>query len=62
MNFNPVDVHKHLKGADYPASGEGPASIAESNGGSDALVERLRNLSDGGFSGPDKATAALKRS
>ncbi len=62
MDFNPVDVQKHLKGAHYPASGEELASIAESNGASDALVERLQKIGDEGFSGPDKVMAALKRS
>ena len=44
--FNPVEVQKHLQGADYPASGEGLASSAE------------RNES---FSGPPEVMAALKR-
>jgi hypothetical protein len=62
MEFNPVEVQKHLKGADYPASGEGLASLAESNNAPDELVEELRSLGNEEFSGPDKVMAALKRS
>ncbi len=62
MDFNPVDVQKHLKGADYPASGEDLASTAESNDAPGELVERLRSLGDEDFSGPDQVMAALKRS
>ena len=31
MDFDPVDVQKHLKGANYPATGEQLAATAESN-------------------------------
>jgi hypothetical protein len=62
MDFNPVEVQKHLKGADYPASGEELASLAESNDAPGDLVEELRSLGDETFSGPDKVMAALKRS
>ena len=44
MDFNPVEVQKHLKGADYPASGEELASLAESNNAPEELVEELRSL------------------
>jgi hypothetical protein len=62
MDFNPVDVQKHLKGIDYPASKEDLASTAESNNAPDELVERLRNLPDQQYSGPDDVQQALKRS
>ncbi len=62
MDFNPVDVQKNLKGADYPASGEELASTAESNDAPDDLIEQLRSLGDENFSGPDQVMAALKRS
>ena len=57
-----ADEQKHLKGADYPASGEELASLAERNNAPDELVEQLRSLGDTEFSGPDKVMAALKRS
>jgi hypothetical protein len=62
MDFNPVDVQKHLKGASYPASGEQLAATAEGNDAPADLVEQFRNLGDEEFSGPDKVMAALKRS
>ena len=62
MDFNPVDVQEHLKGANYPASGEQLASTAEDNDASGELVKRLRNLGDEEFSGPDQVMAALKLS
>jgi hypothetical protein len=62
MDFNPVDVQKHLKGADYPATGGQLASTAESKDAPKDLIERLRNLGDEELSGPDKVMAALKRS
>jgi len=61
MDVNPIEVQKHLKGADYPASGEDLASLAESNNAPGELVEKLRSLGDETFSGPNKVMAALKR-
>ncbi len=40
MDFNPVDVQKHLKGANYPASGEQLGSTAEGNKAPSDLVRR----------------------
>ncbi len=62
MDFNPVDVQKHLKGANYPASGEELASTAEGNDAPRELVEKLRTFGSEEFSGPDKVMAAMKRS
>ncbi len=62
MDFNPVEVQKHLKGVDYPASGDELASTAEGNDAPGDLVEQLRDQGDEEFSGPDQVTAALKRS
>ncbi len=62
MDFNPVEVQKHLKGANYPASGKELASTAESNDAPNDLIEKLQNLGDEEFSGPDQVMAALKRS
>lgn len=62
MDFNPIEVQKHLKGASYPASKEDLASTAESNGAPDDLVERLSNLPDQEYTGPDDVQEALKRS
>jgi hypothetical protein len=60
--LQPLEVQKHLKGADSPASGEELASTAEQNNAPKELVEKLRSFGDERFSGPDKVMAALKRS
>ncbi len=62
MDFNPIDVQKHLKGVSYPASGEDLASAARSNDAPGELVDKLRSFGDEEFSGPDDVQAALKRS
>ena len=62
MDFNPADGQKHLKGTNYPATGEQLASTAEGNDAPGDSVERLRNFGNEEFSGPDKVMAALKRS
>jgi len=50
LDFNPIEVQKHLKDINYPASKEDLAS------------KELRNLPDQQFSGPDDVQQALKRS
>lgn len=62
MDFNPIEVQKHLKGVSYPASKEDLASAAEDNDAPKELVEQLRNADRDEFSGPDDVQAALKRS
>ncbi len=62
MDLNPIDVQKHLKGADYPASGDDLASTAEGNDAPGDLVEKLRSLGGEEFSGPDQVMAAIKSS
>jgi len=53
-----TDVQKALKGADYPASGEELARVAEDNGGDSELVEKLRGIDEA--SGPDDVMRAFK--
>jgi hypothetical protein len=62
MDFNPIEVQKHLKGMSYPASREDLASTADQNGAPNDLVERLRSLPDQEYTGPDDVQEALKRS
>lgn len=62
VDFNPIEVQKHLKGASYPASKEDLASLAESNGAPNELVDQLRNAERDEFSGPDDVQESLKRS
>jgi hypothetical protein len=53
-----TDVQKALKGAEYPASGEELARVAEDNGGDTELVEKLREIDEA--SGPDDVMRAFK--
>ena len=47
MGFSVTTVQKALKGADYPATGEELADLAETNGADQDLVDALReNVSD----------------
>jgi len=62
VDFNPIEVQKHLKGVSYPASKEDLASAAESNGAPKELVEQLRSADRDESSGPDDVQETLKRS
>jgi hypothetical protein len=53
-----TDVQKALKGAEYPASGEELARVAEDNGGDSELVEKLREIDEA--SGPDDVMREFK--
>jgi Protein of unknown function (DUF2795) len=53
-----TDVQKALKGADYPASGEELARLAEDNGADADLVEKLRDIDEA--SGPDDVMREFK--
>jgi hypothetical protein len=56
--FQVTEVQRHLKGADYPASGEELADLASENGADDELVDALRaiDLADG----PDTVMEQLR--
>jgi hypothetical protein len=53
-----TDVQKALKGADYPASGDELARLAEDNGADSDLVEKLRSIDEA--SGPDDVMREFK--
>jgi Protein of unknown function (DUF2795) len=53
-----TDVQKALKGADYPASGDELARLAEDNGADGELVEKLRDI--GEATGPDDVMREFK--
>jgi len=53
-----TDVQKALKGADYPASGEELARLAEDNGADSELAEKLRDIDEA--SGPDDVMREFK--
>jgi len=54
MDVNPIELQKHLKGADYPASKDDLVATARGNGAPDEIVEALRNASGDRFDGPDQ--------
>jgi hypothetical protein len=60
MGFSVTDVQKALKGADYPASAEELAELADSNGAPDDLVESLRSKDSQEFDSPDDVMKAMK--
>jgi hypothetical protein len=59
MDVNPIELQKHLKGVDYPASRDDLVSAAESNGAPSEVVEALRSTSKDSFDGPTAVTEAL---
>ncbi len=62
VDFDPEEAKQYLEGVDYPASKEDLASVAEANGASDGLLERIRTLGRPTFSGPDEVVAELEAS
>jgi hypothetical protein len=59
MDVNPIELQKHLKGVDYPASRDELVSTAESNGAPAEIVEALRNAGQESFDGPSAVQQAV---
>jgi hypothetical protein len=59
MKVNPIEVQKHLKGMDYPASRDELVQAAEGNGAPDDIVEALRGMPEQEYDGPDDVMEAL---
>jgi hypothetical protein len=59
MDVNPIELQKHLKGADYPASRDDLVSLARDNGAPDDIVNALENAGTDTFDGPDDVQRAL---
>ena len=59
MDVNPIELQKHLKGVDYPASRDELVSTAESNGAPAEIVDALRNASQDSFDGPSAVQQAV---
>ena len=58
---SPVQMQKHLKGVNYPASKGDLVKQAQSNNASDAIVEKIRTLPADSFGGPKDVMKALGR-
>jgi hypothetical protein len=59
MDVNPIELQKHLKGVDYPASRDDLVSAAESNGAPPELVDALRSAGQDTFDAPTDVQSAL---
>lgn len=56
---NPIDVQKHLKGLDYPATKEDVIKHAEKNGADEELKALLQDLPDEEFAKPTDVNKAI---
>jgi hypothetical protein len=59
MDVNPIELQKHLKGVDYPASKDDLVATAESNGAPEELLNALRSSGKDSFDGPTAVQSAL---
>jgi hypothetical protein len=58
---NPIDIQRHLKGADYPADREELLETARSEDAPPDVVEALESLpEDEEFDGPDEIMEAIE--
>ena len=61
MKINPIQLQKHLKGVNYPASKQDILTKAEQNGGLDDNVRSvLQALPEQEYKRPTDVTAAVK--
>lgn len=60
--INPIELQKHLKGVDYPASKDDVIKAAEKNGADEEILQALRNMSKDSFDRPTDVTEALSDS
>ena len=61
MAVNPIELQKHLDGANYPASPQDLADLAKSNGADDDVVDALSSMPDDSYDGPDAVREALRQ-
>ena len=59
MDVNPIELQKHLKGVDYPASKDDLIAAAESNGAPGDVVDALRSADKDHYDGPTAVQSAL---
>ena len=57
--LDPIEMQKHLKGMDYPASRDDLVAKAEENGADASLLAQLRGTGNQQFTGPDDVMKAL---
>lgn len=61
MTISPVELQKHLKGADYPADGEQLAHVAEEHNAPEEVVYELKSMSGQRFDDPIDVSRALQQ-
>jgi hypothetical protein len=59
MEVDPIELQRHLKGADYPAAKDELIALAESNDAPADVLEALRDADADEFEGPDEVQAAI---
>lgn len=57
--INPIELQKHLKGVNYPASKQDVIDKAKENGADQELQSALENLSDEQFETPADVNKAI---
>jgi hypothetical protein len=61
MDFNPIELQRHLKGVEYPASRDDLVSAAQSNSAPNEVVDELRSMDKDSFDGPNEVTEAVSK-
>ena len=57
--ISPIQLQKHLKGVNYPASKGDLVAQARNNQASDEIVQKIRHLPAESFNGPKDVMKAL---
>ena len=57
MALSPIELQKHLKGLDYPASKDQIVAHAEDKGAPDDILGALRKVPDREYDGPNAVSA-----
>lgn len=58
--FNPQDAQQYLQGVNWPADKQQVVNKAEGNGAPQPMLEQLKNLGGGQFSGPQDVIGKLQ--
>lgn len=59
MNLNPQDLLQYLQGINWPANKQEVVSQAENNGAPQDLLDQLKSLEGGRYSGPEEVVNRL---
>ena len=57
--FSPIQLQKHLKGTNYPASKRDLVQKAQQNNASDEIVQKIQRLPGDSFNSPKDVMKAL---